>query len=85
MSVDGRDLIDALPAALAPQARLLRRLLDAVEPDERFRALELYGSLARGNADADSDVDVRLWVADERWGGDGGRRRDAPARPRRQP
>jgi len=65
--VEGRDWIDRLPAALAAQALLLRRLLDAVERDERFRALELYGSLARGNADADSDVDVRLWIADERW------------------
>jgi predicted nucleotidyltransferase len=41
--------------------------VDAVDRDERFRALEVFGSLARGNADADSDVDVRLWVANERW------------------
>jgi predicted nucleotidyltransferase len=65
--VDARHWIDQLPLALRTQARLLHRLVDAVERDERFLALEVYGSLARGNADPDSDVDVRLWVPDERW------------------
>ena len=66
--MDARSWIDELPVGLRPQARLLHRLVEAVERDERFRALEVYGSLARGNADPNSDVDVRLWVADERWG-----------------
>lgn len=65
--MESRRWIDELPVGLRLQARLLHRLVDAVERDERFRALEVYGSLARGNADPNSDVDVRLWVADERW------------------
>jgi hypothetical protein len=65
--VDGRAWIDRLPARLARQAELLRRLLDAVEPDERFRALELQCSLGRGNADELSDLDAGLWIADAAW------------------
>jgi hypothetical protein len=61
--VDGRAWIDELPASVAPRARVLRRLLDAVEADERFRALELQCSLARGNADELSDLDLRLHAA----------------------
>jgi hypothetical protein len=58
--VDGRAWIDGLP-------ELLRALLDAVERDERFRAFEVGCSLGRGNADALSDIDVGLWVADDAW------------------
>jgi hypothetical protein len=63
--VEGRDWVEALE--LAPQRRLLLSLLDAVEADPRFRALEVGCSLARGNADELSDVDVGLWIDDESW------------------
>jgi predicted nucleotidyltransferase len=43
---------------------VLSRLLDGVEADDRIRGFELRGSLARGDADAYSDLDVRLWLAD---------------------
>jgi hypothetical protein len=52
---------------LAPQRELLLSLFDAVEADTRFRALEVGCSLGRGNADELSDVDVGLWIDDERW------------------
>lgn len=63
--MEGRDWVEAL--ALAPQRELLLSLLDAVEADPRFRALEVGCSLARGNADELSDVDVGLWIDDEWW------------------
>ena len=63
--MEGRDWVRALQ--LAPQRELLLSLLDAVEADVRFRALEVGCSLARGNADELSDVDVGLWIDDEWW------------------
>jgi len=63
--VEGRDWVTALE--LAPQRDLLLSLLDAVEGDMRFRALEVGCSLGRGNADEFSDVDVGLWIDDEWW------------------
>jgi hypothetical protein len=63
--VQGRDWVEALE--LAPQRELLLSLLGAVEADTRFRALEVGCSLARGNADELSDVDVGLWIDDEWW------------------
>ena len=63
--MEGRDWVEALE--LAPQRELLRSLLDAVEADPRFRAVEVGCSLGRGNADEFSDVDVGLWIADEWW------------------
>ena len=63
--MEGRDWVDALE--LAPQRELLLSLLDAVEADTRFRALEVGCSLGRGNADELSDVDVGLWIDDEWW------------------
>jgi hypothetical protein len=63
--VEGRDWVEALEQA--PQRELLLSLLDAVEADTRFRALEVGCSLARGNADELSDVDVGLWIDDEWW------------------
>jgi predicted nucleotidyltransferase len=41
------------------------RLLDAVEADLRIRAFSLAGSVARGRADELSDLDTRVWVADD--------------------
>lgn len=63
--MNGRDWVEALE--LAPQRELLLSLLDAVEADMRFRALEVGCSLGRGNGDEFSDVDVGLWIADESW------------------
>jgi hypothetical protein len=63
--VEGRDWVGALE--LAPQRELLLSLLDAVESDTRFRALEVGCSLGRGNADEFSDVDVGLWIDDQWW------------------
>lgn len=40
--------------------RAIERLVAALEPDETIRALLLAGSLAHGDARADSDVDVLL-------------------------
>jgi predicted nucleotidyltransferase len=60
-----RQWIATLPAAVAAQAAVLARLLDAADADVRIRGLQLKGSLARGAADEYSDVDARLWVADE--------------------
>lgn len=60
---------EAVERALAPLPegyhRLFDRLLTVVEHDERIRALWLSGSLARGDADAGSDLDVLLAVADD--------------------
>lgn len=44
---------------------LLEKVVVAVERDDRFRALWLSGSLARGAADAGSDLDVVVAVRDE--------------------
>lgn len=60
--MDGRGWVEALE--LTPQRELLLSLLDAVEADTRFRALEVGCSLGRGNADELSDVDVGLWIDD---------------------
>jgi predicted nucleotidyltransferase len=65
--VDGRAWIDSLPSRLEPQRNLLRALVDAVDRDPRFRALALGCSIARGNADELSDIDVGLWTTDEAW------------------
>lgn len=54
-------VLDVLPAPYGP---LFDRLLAAVEADQRVRALWLSGSLARGTADAGSDLDVLLAVRD---------------------
>ena len=53
--------IAPLPAAYHDH---LARIVDLVEPDERIRGLWLSGSVARGTADAGSDLDLLLAVAD---------------------
>ena len=45
--------------------RLFDRVVEVLEADERVRALWLGGSLARGTADAASDLDVLIAVADD--------------------
>lgn len=64
-AVDARAWIATLD--VAPQRALLFLLLEAVEADERFRALEVGCSFGRGNADELSDLDVGLWIADPAW------------------
>jgi hypothetical protein len=59
--------VEALPPQLSRQRGLLERLLDRVEPDKRFRAMELQCSLARGAADELSDIDAGLYAADDAW------------------
>lgn len=60
-----RQWIRALDPDLAVQARLLERLLEAVEPDARWEWLELGCSVAEGRGDALSDLDLALGYADE--------------------
>lgn len=60
-----RGFVDGLAPALARHASILRRLLEALERDARFRALELQCSVARGAGDELSDLDLGIWVADD--------------------
>jgi hypothetical protein len=55
-------VLQALPTGYRP---LFRRLVDVAAADERIRAVWLGGSLGRGVADAGSDLDVILTVADD--------------------
>lgn len=57
-----RELLAALPAGYSA---LFDRLVAAVRPDERIRGCWLSGSIARGVADAGSDLDVVVAVADD--------------------
>lgn len=60
--MDPRAALEPLPA---PYHRHFERVLDVIGPDERIRGLWLSGSLARGAADAGSDLDLVLAVRDE--------------------
>ncbi len=64
---DARRWINGLPEAIAPQAAVLLRLLEAVEADPRVLALEIRGSVASGEADEHSDLDTRVWIADDQY------------------
>ncbi|GIJ45554.1 hypothetical protein Val02_24400 [Virgisporangium aliadipatigenens] len=64
--MDSREWIDALGPALAVQKGLLHRLLDAIEPDQRWEWLELGCSVADGRGDALSDLDMALGHAGEK-------------------
>lgn len=55
----------ALAPLPEPYHRLYATLLATCEPDERIRGLWLSGSLARGVADAGSDLDLLVAVADD--------------------
>ncbi|GIH16949.1 hypothetical protein [Rugosimonospora africana] len=57
---DARQWIHGLGPELAVQARLLDRLLTAVEADARWEWLELGCSVAEGRGDELSDLDVGL-------------------------
>jgi predicted nucleotidyltransferase len=62
-------MTEVVRSALRPLApayiALLERAIEATRQDERVRALWLGGSLARGQADAASDLDLLLAVQDE--------------------
>ena len=62
---DAREWINGLPRDVAAQAGVLTRLLERAENDQRIRAVSLEGSMARGGADELSDLDTRIWVADD--------------------
>lgn len=62
---EARRWISGLGPELAVQARLLERLLGAVEADQRWEWLELGCSVAEGRGDAWSDLDVGLGYRDE--------------------
>lgn len=66
---DPRAWIAALPPALEQQGATLLRLVDAIGADERIRAFTVTGSVASGRADALSDLDTRVWVADDQFDG----------------
>lgn len=63
----GADWLDDLPSELAPHVRVLRGIVAAAERDDRILAAQVQGSIGRGSADALSDLDVGLVVADEHW------------------
>jgi predicted nucleotidyltransferase len=63
----GRSWIDTLPDAVAPQAAVLRRLLEAAEADPRIRALRIRGSFARGDVDEHSDLDTMIWIVGDEY------------------
>lgn len=56
---------EALAPLPEPYHRLYERVLAFCEPDERIRGLWLSGSLARGTADAGSDLDLVVALADD--------------------
>src|SRR6266496_2122946 len=58
-----RLLLDNLPASLGEQRDCLARCLEAMNSVMPLRAVYLFGSHARGEARADSDVDLCI-VAD---------------------
>jgi Nucleotidyltransferase domain len=55
------EVLDRLPAGYRD---LFARLLDVVRGDQRVAQMWLTGSLGRGTADAGSDLDIILTVAD---------------------
>jgi len=60
-----RSWIDRLPDVLQQQADVLARLYDIALGDLRIRAFSLAGSIARGQGDSLSDLDTRVWIADD--------------------
>jgi hypothetical protein len=68
MAVQGSEWIEQLPADLAGQREILRRLLAWCEADDRVRWLVIGCSLARGAGDRLSDLDMALGIRDEGFG-----------------
>ena len=65
MGLQGRDWIEQLPAELAGQRALLEGLLKLCEADDDIEWLVIGCSLARGEGDRLSDLDVGMGVRDE--------------------
>jgi hypothetical protein len=61
----GPEVVNALRRLPIGYHGLFARVLDAVSPDIRVRAVWLGGSVGRGVADAGSDLDVVLTVSDD--------------------
>lgn len=69
-----QEVVDALAPLPSGYADVLARVVETLDSDERVRALWLGGSLGRGVADAGSDLDLIVTVADaahEAFVGDG--------------
>jgi hypothetical protein len=65
MTAAGRDWVDGLPAELAGQRMILRRLLAACESDQAIRWLVIACSVGRGAGDRLSDLDLGIGVRDD--------------------
>ncbi|HEY6378738.1 MAG TPA: hypothetical protein VI316_06125 [Candidatus Dormibacteraeota bacterium] len=59
--------ITQLPHALAPHAATMRSLISAAQREVRIRTLAVRGSVARGEATPDADLDIALGVLDGAW------------------
>lgn len=60
-----QELAEQLAVLPSGYAHLLERVTEVLADDRRVRALWVHGSVARGEADADSDLDVIAAVADD--------------------
>jgi predicted nucleotidyltransferase len=67
MAEDSAAWLDQLPAEMAAQAGVLRGLVAIVRSDERLVALQVQGSIGRGEGDRMSDLDVGLVIRDTQW------------------
>lgn len=59
--------LDELPGELTHHVTILHRMIAEVNRDQRFRALQVQGSLGRGTGDRYSDLDVGVVVAADAW------------------
>jgi hypothetical protein len=65
MTATGHDWVEGLPAELAGQRAILRRLLAACESDQAIRWLVIACSVGRGAGDRLSDLDMGIGVSDD--------------------
>lgn len=61
------DWLDDLPKELAEHARVLRTAREETTRDVRLRALQVQGSIGRGEPDRLSDIDLGLVVDESAW------------------
>jgi len=61
--------LDGLPAEMSAHVEILRRVLAAAAGDPRIRAVQVQGSVGRGDCDRYSDLDVGVVVSDSSWPG----------------
>ena len=59
--------LDDLPDYLSRHARIMRALVVAAADDARLRAVQVQGSVGRGDADRLSDLDLGVVVAESAW------------------